>query len=275
MTKVSILQLAQENRGHLEKWAEKAKAEMTTPEKADDLEEYLQDNLNVSVNATPLKSLGIIQREQYFNAWEYFTNESARDTHFSKKAPYRKVFDDTFVDGRRFKYLALNAGNMGVPHWGSFCIVLEFDYFNSNECVILMHNSLVKQKADKHYYFEENNEQVNIGKLQQELAEKGNARKVACIENYEAIDNDLSYPYVVCNSEQIDFIEFITSQDVELKNNYAIRLKLEAFRKVRQAMRKNLTSPNKAKAAAELDTQTELFNLIHEKSVKVESYEGD
>jgi hypothetical protein len=199
---------------------------------------WLARKMALSVNAGPDTLIKILQLGKYQSAWEFSATEADAMKHFGSRSGHRKIFDETFEHGKRFKYLAVNAGNMGLPAWGKFAVILKMDYFEDDKLAFLACNSLRKTGKNQFYFFLDE-KTVNLTLLEAKSCSLPVLEAFVTVHRNDIlITGKYSHRDVVCkpagNVSQTDdfhtYIEAITHQDIKFGSNFAIRIQANDFK---------------------------------------------
>jgi len=211
-TPLNIFQLAADNFESLSKQFETFKKNVDSRELELALN-FLEENLVFSINFKATKLAPFLETFQYKNAYELYETEKERKNHFSGRKNQRKGFDGSFENGKKFKYAALNCGAIGLRKWGVYCLHFDLDkYAKERKCVIIKRNSLQKDTikgVEKFYYFEEDAQTVNIGKLINDLSPKNQVKELICIKIGKLDLTVDGFKELLCNSEDTEYMELI------------------------------------------------------------------
>jgi|GEM_PF-4339052 len=199
----------------------------------------------------------ILQSGRYLNNWE--VNPGNPSLHFGGRVNQRTKFDNSFENGKKFKYLAITAGTSGLPHWGDVTLVLREKEFKHEEFVILKFNSLEKDGSGFLYFTGGN---VNYQKIEGDLCTKAQLEKLAVWKlcdkvkacKAEEFKNILLLPLT---GNHNDYLEVITWKDIFLSECLkAIRLKKDHYRIISDTIQKQFRERGNTR------NQTSLKNLI-------------
>ena len=98
----------------------------------------------ISINMRPSVLTDLVARRKYQNIYEWanehatLSSRSVADILREKLGRYyerRVYFDDSFENGRAFRYGLLNIGGVGADRYGQFCIVLKADFVRADTSV--------------------------------------------------------------------------------------------------------------------------------------------
>ncbi len=209
----------------------------------------------------------ILQKGAYLNAYERFETDAEREAHFSKFKNERAIFDDTFTEGQKFKYLNFNNGQLGIPAFGDFTLAFPLNHFEAGNLVFLKYNSLIRKAtgSTQCLYFNENNEAVAIDKLTADLSTVEHFTDLIVLKRKDDLENgtDIDYNLLVLkpfasSPKHRDYIEVITWQDVRIQIGVRLRAEKERFNALIDA----IMTPQ-ASLGAEIKNITELQTLIN------------
>jgi len=189
----------------------------------------------------------ILQKGAYLNAYERFETDAEREAHFSKFKNERAIFDDTFTEGQKFKYLNFNNGQLGIPAFGDFTLAFPLIHFDTDSLVFLKFNSLTRKdpkSTDKQrYYFTSNNEAVAIEALTQDLATFEHFVPLIVLKRKDELENgtDIDYNLLILkpiegNLRHRDYVEVITWQNVKIQSGVRLRTEKERFQAIFDAV---------------------------------------
>jgi len=211
-TPLNIFQLAADNSESLNKQFATLKKNVDSTE-LETVLSFLDENLVFSINFHAGKLVQFLETFQYKNAYELFKTKEEAEAHFSGRKKQRAAFDGLFENGRKFKYAALNCGTIGLRKWGVYCLHFDLDkYAKESKCVIIKRNSLQKDTikgVEKFYYFEEDAQTVNIGKLINDLSPKNQVKELICLKIGKLDLTVDGLKELLCNSEDTEYMELI------------------------------------------------------------------
>ena len=209
----------------------------------------------------------ILKAGAYLNAYEQFADAAQREFHFSKFKNERTVFDGTFTEGQKFKYLNFNNGQLGIPAFGDFTLAFPLAHFQADKLVFVKYNSLIRKAtgSTQCLYFTENNESVLLETLEKDLSTLAQCRNLIVLKRKEDLENgtDIDHNLLVLKpfanaSKHRDYVEAIAWQPINIKNGVRLRSEKERF----QALIDAITNP-RVKLGAEIKNITELQTLIN------------
>jgi len=94
---------------------------------------WVEANASISINARLFVVVELLNGRTLQNIYEWaeeqarLSDRSAADVmreHLQAFHARRLAFDDAFTGGRTFRYAAMNAGNIGLPRYAPYCLVL-------------------------------------------------------------------------------------------------------------------------------------------------------
>jgi hypothetical protein len=207
----------------------------------------------------------ILQTGVYKSQWE--VDEKAAPNHFGKFARQRIAFDNTFEHGKKFKYLALTAGTMGLPFWGDVTLVFDPAKFSDDEYVGLKHNSLARNaNGNGHYYF--SGTKVDLNKLGVDLSPANDLEKLAAIKLEGEIDTKgpEKYKYLLIKAlheAHKDYVEIITWKEIKLSDCLtAIRAKRADYKIIAKAIYEMQSGKKPNTASQSIVNMIEFHKLI-------------
>ncbi|MFY0601479.1 MAG: hypothetical protein JXR03_17525 [Cyclobacteriaceae bacterium] len=207
----------------------------------------------------------VLETGEYKNGWQ--VSPANPESHFGKFAEQRKTFDLTFEDGEKFKYLALTAGTLGVPFWGDFTLVFDPNKFDNTEYAALRYNSLRKSiDGLTHYYFD--GKKVDLKKLEKDLAEPDNLKRLAVIKLEKEITQvaPKDYPKTLLRElkgDHRDYIEVIAWKKLKLEDCLsAIRFKKSYYVLIENAIQKAFRTKNGDVLGESYQNLSELNKLL-------------
>lgn len=178
----------------------------------------------------------ILQSGKYLSEWEH--NTADPEKHFGKYHQQRVAFDETFDLGKKFKYMALITGGMGLAFWGDVTLVISPHCFVETDLVIVKYNSLIKNKSNNGFYYFDG-DAVNTTTLQSELATLNNLEQLAVLKLFDHITdcnpddfrNLLLQP--IAGGPHQDYLEVITWKDLIMDECLqAIRMKESVYAQI-------------------------------------------
>ncbi len=257
-TTYNIFQLADENVNHLQKLFTRLK-DKVNDETLSQVTKFIDENLVFSINFDQNGLEQFLETCNYKNAYELYDSQAEAEKHFSKRSEQRLAFDNTFENGQKFKYAALNLGTIGVPaYWGQFCLHFDLKKYESEHSVaFIKNNSLQKDEKGKFIYFENDNCTFNAGKFLIDLATTENKHQLICLKlatkNLEAD----GIRQTICRSDGSDYMELIfINGDLSayLKGAYI-------WRRTNKVTNKNIFNN---KLSNQIEKQEKEFGKIHE-----------
>jgi len=195
------------------------------------ISEFVKDNWFISINMKIYNLNNFLISGKYKNRYELIEEEqeALKDRYnvdFSVdqvlarrlKEFYlrRTIFDNSFKDGKKFKYGALNIGGVGASNrYGEACVIILNDSSKKPNL------SFIKNDSTQYVIDEK---RVNIEKLTDDIANKDYVHVLAAIKHCTCnIDvNQKLLPDVICCDDS--YIEAITKDDITPRQIHNIRI---------------------------------------------------
>jgi hypothetical protein len=170
---VDLFQLARQNAAELLRRFQEAKARAKDGGRLlDGFARRVEVDACVSINVRPSVLTELIHGRKHQNIYEWAAEQSRRYSRpveeilrnkLGKHYIRRVHFDDTFENGRRFRYGTLNIGGLGASRYGQFCAVLRSEFIETEDrLAYVMNDSL-------HDYMVTETE-VDVSRLQHDSA---------------------------------------------------------------------------------------------------------
>jgi hypothetical protein len=131
-------------------------------------------------------------------------------------------FDDTFRDGRRFRYGTLNIGGAGTERYGQFCVALKTESVTADASIAyLMRDSLMT--------YTPTGTAVDMARLRQEVATHPHRHHLAVLKHAGdlALKSAAAWPAMVCCNDC--YIEAIFLKQVDLQCVREVRVALAEY----------------------------------------------
>jgi hypothetical protein len=153
MDLLDLFATAEGNRAALEARysALRAGKEPGSASQLDAFADYVGRHGLVSINMRPWVLSNLLVEDAYQNMYEFASEQSAVSGRDADEVLREKLgslygkrlaFDGAFVDGRRFRYGALNLGGTGMTCYGQFCVVLKPLFHAGHAMAYLVGDSL-------------------------------------------------------------------------------------------------------------------------------------
>ena len=212
-----------------------------------DFAQFIGEKCAISINMLPNTIIKFFILGEYKNVNESRDDmihelEATRGIHISQEIAIknrlgkwynsRKIFEDTFDNGKKFKYGALNIGGMGSEKYGDFCVIFSRSRLANTKAVFIKEDSL-KYVTDS---------KVNKEKLKNDVADMDHVPYLAVLKHKEDIKmNGLDHsPHIICNDR--DYIESIIQEDLLISHIEKIRINSESYDKYQLYLNNYLTS---------------------------------
>ncbi len=237
--------------------------------------EMVKDNWTISINMKEWDLLGFLTSEQYKNRYELNTeygNKLAEHTELkvstqetletALKGFYqsRLTFDDTFKDGRKFKYCTLNIGGLGIEY-GPYCIVMKKKRAATYDALAFIREDSVNYVSGT---------KVDLAKLSQEIANKACVHFLAAIKHEKDISGKPpnEWPSIICSGKM--YIEAVTTDDVRVTDVESVRISKKDHRPYYQYLYESLISEISTYKKYRLAVLSGIHNLLEKHGIKLE-----
>lgn len=194
------------------------------------ISELVKDNWFISINMKIYNLNSFLISGKYKNSYEIIKEEKEAlkdryETDFSiekvlarrLKGYYlrRTIFDNSFKDGKKFKYGALNIGGVGASRYGEACILIVSDFSRKSSLLFVKNDST-------QYVIDET--RVDIERLTYEIANNNYVHVLAAIKHCicdEKVNQEM-LPNIICCEGS--YLEAITKDDITPQQIHNIRI---------------------------------------------------
>ena len=225
---VNLFQLAAENEaGIVIRFQEAKDCSQDGGQLLDDFAACVEGDARVSMNMRPCVLSGLVSGRKHQNMYERAGEqgslckrsvEEILAENLGRFFSRRISFDDTFEEGRCFRYGALNIGGVGADRYGIFCAVLSSDFVGPD-------TSIAYLTDDSLTTYMPNETVVDITKLRQEVGTHSHRHYLVAVKHAGELDtsNRSDWPTMVCCNDR--YCEAIFVEDVDLSSVDAVRVK--------------------------------------------------
>jgi hypothetical protein len=199
--------------------------------------EKIQEEWNLSVNIDDWKFVSWLDTGNYKNIYEVkkvqakeLVNKGEMDVsekrsaqeeslkkHLKQLFAHRTIFDSSFVDGKKFKYTALNIGGMGSDKYGLYCVIIGREKAGNYKTL-----AFIKKDSAINYV---ENEKLLVDKLSRDISNKACIPFLAVLKHQAEIETNASFndlSGMICNNT--DYIEAVTSDDISSNHIKGVRI---------------------------------------------------
>ncbi len=150
--------------------------------------------------------------------------EAAIKAHLGTFFERRTIFDSTFQDGKKLKYLALNIGGSGIDKYGHYCVIIDKDKVRN-------YSSLAFIKMDSALNYVKDG-QVEIDQLKYDLANEECMPKLAAIkhESHPDLNESGKWELMLCGNE--DYVEAVTIDNILNDHIASVRIKKALYNEI-------------------------------------------
>jgi hypothetical protein len=166
----------------------------------------------VAVNMRPWNVVDLIENNRHLNMYEA-AEEAAT---LAGKQPdeilrnrlgdwyaRRVAFDDCFLDGRCFRYGALNIGGLGATDYGTFCIVMQRGFPSDGRVAYL--------KTDSLCGYTDAGGTVDVASLEVDVAPQTDCHVLAALKHAPDIESleEGKWPSLLCSNDEYVEVIFV------------------------------------------------------------------
>ena len=232
---INLFQIAGENVARLfQRFEDAKKASKDGGTLLEGFAQCVYNTGGISINMRPCVLSDLIARRKYQNIYEWALEQSALcsrpvpDVLREKLGKYysRRIhFDDSFENGRAFRYGLLNIGGAGADRYGQFCAVLRVDFVEGGTEVAYL-------KADSLGTYMRTETDLNETAIRQDVATHSHRHCLTALKHGAALGSSdpNDWPAIVCSSD--DYVEAIFLKDVDLATVDEVRLRETEFRRL-------------------------------------------
>lgn len=224
MPKEDIFKLAELNSENLEEQFSKIEKEFTGDNRKKDLDKFaghIQNYWSVSINFRPIYLIRFLKDGKYKNTYElHKSDKKLVKKQLGTLYKPRTTFDAAFKNGIKFKYGALNTGNIGLKDFGDYCAVIKKEIVLTYKNAVFLKQDSLKQNDDGSLYYFNKDGTLNIDELKTDLSTEDKKLELAAVKHSEKLKTvpDTEWPDMLCNKSENDYVEFITTDDIFVKN---------------------------------------------------------
>lgn len=192
----------------------------------DDFAACVEGAARVSMNMRPCVLSNLASGRKHQNMYQWAEEQASLCSRSVEEILREKLgrffsrrinFDDTFQDGRRFRYGVLNIGGVGAGHYGIFCAVLNSDFVAPDTLIAyLMGDSLTTYMPTE--------TEVDITILRQEVATHSHRHYLVALKHAGefATSNCSEWATMVCCDDR--YTEAIFVKDVDVSSIAVVRM---------------------------------------------------
>jgi hypothetical protein len=249
---------------------EKSLPDQNARDRLSELIEMLSEKWSISINIKASDMIGFLDSGKHKNIYEVFNGDAALIKDKLKKYPRRLDFDAAFENGENFRYAALNIGNLGLQHFGDFCIIIEKPVAARYEqLVFLKYDSLSSDPLNGlPRYFNQND--VAMDKVEQDISDRYHQPHLTALKCFPKLDSASSGTWkdVVCNNKENDYIEAITVSDIPVEDVAVVRINREVHKMLMDSIIKGYSKSSPM--PDDIKRTQEIIQALNDKPIPVE-----
>jgi len=250
---INIFELAENNSPRLQEEYQQLnhKCDKTKISLLNNSREKIQQEWNLSVNIDDWKFVSWLDTGTYKNIYEVkeiqaneLVNKGEIDIsekkngleeslkkHLKQLFAHRTIFDSSFIDGKKFKYLALNIGGMGSDKYGLYCVIIGREQAANYKTL-----TFIKKDSAINYV---ENEKLLVDKLSRDVSNKECMPFLAVLKHHAEIQTKISsddFPGMICNNS--DYIEAVTSDNISNNHIKGVRITKNFYKSIYNDLKK-------------------------------------
>lgn len=195
----------------------------------------VQEGWTISINMRLCALSNFLASEKYLNIHELKAEQEKRIKKMNRDSVStgtalhkslgqwcrrRTAFDNSFEDGDKFKYAAMNVGGLGVSHFGEWCVVIKRQASTQFSSLAFIKDDSLKYIDDDH---------LDVGRLSNDLAVWKYVHLLAALK-HETDMNETSldeWPSRICCNNS--YIEAVVKDDMCADQVASVRLKASDY----------------------------------------------
>ena len=217
---------------------------------------------DISINLRQSAINNFLNVGVYKNVYELKgESEEELKKHLGDFYKSRLIFDNTFEEGKKFKYGALNIGGLGIMKYGEYCIIIKKEQSEQ-------YSTLTFIKEDSLNYVDDSG--LNIEILCQEIANKECVNYLASQKH----ENDLKekpfeeWASMICCDQ--NYIETITIDDILDEHIQNVRMSKEDYNLYFDYLFEDFTSKLSENEKYRLEDFRKMQILLSQKGIELE-----
>ncbi len=235
---VNLFDLAEKNSGYLQTQYKQLEEKCSKTQRAllNDFRGTIQERWTLSINMSDCPLVQWLDTGRYLNiqelreieAYELIDTgeldssekesavERSLQKHLKQFYDARTIFDNAFLNGKKFKYTALNIGSIGLSRYGAYCIIIKREKVEQYGTLVF-----IKEDSAVNYV---KNRQVMIDLLCRDVSDKSCIALLAAIKHTAGIETKSPdrWPFMICNDK--NYIEAITTDDILSRHIECVRI---------------------------------------------------
>lgn len=231
---------------------------------------HVQERGRVSINMGVGRAAGFFEGRAHLNIHEVAAlnaSKTKRDPEEELKALLGKwyekriAFEDSFEEGRNFRYGALNTGGSGISRYGEICVVMTVDFMSHEE------NRVAWIATDSLIGFVSDDAVFDQDLFFKNVAASPHHSHMTAIKTEHKGDSS-SWPELICNEN--DYVEAIFVRPLEPPEVQAARICSRQLLELEELIFRHSITPGDAAVMNRIERFESLQKILKEQGKEIE-----